>query len=110
MSTTNFGNRETIAAGRIAQAKLKETPNSFGTVDGAASVTETSTMDSTDQRMAGQEGARALAMLTDPIEQKRTARWKQEFYQSPTSIDWRIASMDGGLAPAPEPAPESKEV
>ncbi len=100
--STNFGSRESIAAGRLTQAKLKETPSSFGTVDGASAVSETNTMDTGEPRMAGQEGMRALQMMANPDEAKRTNTWMAHFGMSNQGMMWNQAKMMGGIPPSPD--------
>ena len=61
----NF-NPEDIKQGRTNQAASQETPESFATIDGAAAPRETGNLDQSS-RMAGQMGARALAMINNPV-------------------------------------------
>ena len=44
-------------------------------------------------RMAGQQGARALQLLTDPQAQQDTARWMQLFGQSNQGMQFNQAKM-----------------
>ena len=87
---------EILQQGRINQNKTKETPNAFAMEDGAAVVSPTRQMDKGDSRKAGVIGNRALQMLSDPMEQKRTQNWMQAFNMSPTAM------QNGWVAP-PEP-------
>ena len=63
---------ESIKMGRVNTQKSKETPNSFAIQDGASAVQETAPLDRTSQdRMAGGMGARAMQMMNDPAEQQQ---------------------------------------
>jgi len=72
--STNFGSPGSIVGGRMAQAG-KKAENTFGTENAASNVTENNTLDTTDSRMAGEVGARAMQMMNDPEEFNRTMGW-----------------------------------
>ena len=93
---------ESIKMGRVNTRKAKETPNSFAMQDGASAVQETAPLDRTSQdRMAGGMGARAMQMMNDPIEQQRVAGWMASFgmsnhcllYTSPSPRDRQKSRM-----------------
>lgn len=86
-------NRETVVQGRLNQAAANETPNSFATINGGAKVNETSVLATPDTRMAGQEGARAMQLMTDPVEAQRTANWMSAFGLSNQGMQWNEAKM-----------------
>lgn len=98
-------NKETIVQGRMNQARANETPNSFATLNGESQVNETNSLDTTDPRMAGQEGARAMQLMTDPAEIKRTENWMGAFGMSNQGMMWNQAKMLGGVLPPPDQAP-----
>ena len=78
------------------EQKQKENPNGFGEINGAASVNPDGQMRRTG-RMAGQEGERALEMMTNPVEQERTANWMRMFGLTNQGAEWNAAKM--GLPP-----------
>ena len=86
-----------IQNGRLNQQKATETPNTFGEAGGSAQVTPTGDLSKSNKRMAGEQGARALAMMTDPVEQQRTGDWMQAFGTSNQGMQWNAAKM--GLPP-----------
>ena len=57
-----------IKQGQANQAASAETPEAFGTMDGAVVPREGPELSSASQRMAGQVGARALSMMNNPEE------------------------------------------
>ena len=93
---------ESIKMGRVNTQKTKETPNSFAIQDGAAAVQETAPLDQTSQdRMAGGMGARAMQMMNDPAEQQRVAGWMAAFGMSNQGMEFNQAKMMGGMPPPP---------
>ena len=88
---------EDIRNGNRNLEKAKETPNSFTEISGSAQATDGNDLSATHKRMAGQEGARALEMMNDPMEQERTAKWMQMFSTSNQGKEWNAAKM--GLPP-----------
>ena len=99
--STNFGSPGSIVGGRMAQARAEETENTFGTINDAPNTTPNNTLDTTDSRMAGEVGARAMQMMNDPEEFDRTMGWMNLFSQSNDGARWNEARMYGG-APPPE--------
>ncbi len=93
-------NKETVVQGRMNQAQANETPNSFATINGGSNVNETAVLDTPDTRMAGQEGARAMQLMSDPAEAKRTANWMNAFGLSNQGVMWNQAKMMEGIPPA----------
>ena len=51
--------------------------------------------------MAGNAGARAMQMMTDPIEQQRVADWMARFGMTNQGMEWNQAKMMGGMPPPP---------
>ena len=89
--------RRAVQQGRLNQQASVETPNSFGTGDGAPVVNPTGDLSKSNRRMAGQEGSRAIEMMTNPEEQKRVAQWMQMFGTTNQGMQWNAAKM--GLPP-----------
>ena len=93
---------ESIKMGRVNTKKSKETPNSFAMQDGASAVQKTAPLDQTSQdRMAGGMGARAMQMMNDPVEQQRVAGWMASFGMSNQGMEFNQAKMMGGMPPPP---------
>ena len=95
-------NRDTVIQGRLNQQQAKETPNSFATLNGDSNVNPTGPMGT---RMAGQEGERAMQIMGDPVEAKRTENWMAAFGMSNQGMMWNQAKMMGGVLPPPDQAP-----
>ena len=85
-----------ILNGQRNEQKQKENPNSFGELNGSAVVNPDGQMKS-KSRMAGQQGQRAMEMMTNPEEQERTASWMKMFGLSNQGAQWNQAKM--GLPP-----------
>ena len=77
--------------------KAKETPNTFSEINGAVDSNPDGVMKSPSGRMAGQEGARAMEMMTNPDEAKRTANWMRMFGMSNQGVQFNQAKM--GIPP-----------
>ena len=82
-----------IKQGQANQAASAETPEAFGTMDGAVVPREGPELSSANRRMAGQVGARALAMMNNPQEQARTEGWMARFGMSNQGMQWNQAKM-----------------
>tara|TARA_R100001082_G_scaffold22684_1_gene11009 strand:- start:111 stop:392 length:282 start_codon:yes stop_codon:yes gene_type:complete len=82
-----------LIQGALNQREQKETPNSFGTAEGAAQVNPTSDLAKSQRRLAGQRGARAVEMLTNPEEAVRTQEWMSQFGLSNQGMQWNAAKM-----------------
>ena len=94
---------ESIKMGRVNTQKSKETPNSFAMQDGASAVQETAPLDRTSQdRMAGGMGARALQLMNDPQEKARVDGWMASFGMSNQGMEFNQAKMMGGMPPPPQ--------
>ena len=75
----------------------RETPNTFSEINGSASINPDGQMKSSSGRMAGQEGARAMEMMTNPEEAQRTANWMRMFGMTNEGMQFNQAKM--GLPP-----------
>ncbi len=71
--------RKDIHQGRANQDASAETPSNFGKIDGASVVRRTRDLAKQNNRMAGQQGARALALMNNPQEKARTDNWMFTF-------------------------------
>ena len=85
--------KEAIQQGRLNQEASAETPETFGTIDGAAQYRPQREMSIQNNRMAGTVGARALAMMNNPEEIERTADWMAKFGMSNQGVDWNMGKM-----------------
>ena len=94
----NF-DKASLQQGRMNAQAAEETPNSFAEVNGADFTNPTNDLARSPRRMAGQQGARAMALLTDPAEQQRTQSWMQQFGLSNQGADFNQAKMNGGMPP-----------
>ena len=82
-----------IMNGLYNQQKSLETPSSFATEAGAIKTEGGGRLDVTNQRMAGQEGARFVQMMLDPAERARTQRWMSAFGMSNQGYEFNQAKM-----------------
>ena len=92
----NFS-KEILMQGRQNQEASAETPSNFGMTEGAAIPRETPELSRTNNLMAGQMGARALALMNDPVEVDRTNKWMEQFGLSNQGVEWNQAKM--GVTP-----------
>jgi len=98
----NF-NKSDIQQGRLNAQASQETPGTFGEVNGADQASSSRDLARSPQRMAGQMGARAMALMSDPNEQQRTHQWMQQFGMSNQGMEWNQAKMMGGMPPPQQP-------
>ena len=82
-----------IKQGQANQAASAETPEAFGTMDGAVVPREGPELSNSSQRMAGRVGARALSMMNNPEEIARTEGWMARFGMSNQGAEWNQAKM-----------------
>ena len=98
----NF-HKSDIQQGRLNAQASQETPGTFGEVNGADQASSSRDLARSPQRMAGQMGARAMALMSDPNEQQRTHQWMQQFGMSNQGMEWNQAKMMGGMPPPQQP-------
>ena len=91
-----------IAQGRLSQQQGQETPNTFGMLNSAEQLTQTSRLDRPKQRFAGQLGQRYVEYMNNPEEQARTDMWMQAFGQSNEGMQFNQAKMNQGVQPQQE--------
>lgn len=91
-----------IAQGRLNQQQGQETPNTFGMLNSAEQLTQTSRLDRPKQRFAGQLGQRYVEYMNNPEEQARTDMWMQAFGQSNEGMQFNQAKMNQGVQPQQE--------
>jgi hypothetical protein len=87
--------KESIQQGRQNQRATEEVAENIPTLEGAPQYRPTRPIDVQNQRMAGQVGARALAMMTNPEEIKRTNNYMDMVKRSP------LRSVQETLMPPP---------
>lgn len=77
----DFDNRQVIQQGRQNQLEANETPSSFTIENGVVRSEDTGDLafKARDNRKAGEMGARALELMNDPEELKRTQFWMDSF-------------------------------
>ena len=86
-------NPKDLQNGRLNQQKARETPGSFASTNGTTEVNPTGDLSKSNRRMAGEVGSRAMELMNDPQEQKRTANWMQLFGTSNQGAQWNAAKM-----------------
>ena len=94
--------KEAIQQGRMNQEASAETPETFATIDSASQARDSGRdLSIQNTRMAGNVGARALAMMNNKEEIDRTADWMAKFGMSNQGMEWNQAKMMGMAPPAP---------
>ena len=86
-------NPKDIQNGRLNQQKSRETPNSFASTNGTTEVNPTGDLSKSNRRMAGEVGTRAMDMMNNPEETKRTANWMKMFGTTNQGAEWNAAKM-----------------
>ena len=86
-------NPKDLQNGRLNKQKARETPGSFASTNGTTEVNPTGDLSKSNRRMAGEVGSRAMDLMNDPQEQKRTANWMQLFGTSNQGAQWNAAKM-----------------
>ena len=71
--------KKDIHQGRQNQDSTAQTPGNFGKIDSAAIPRPSRDLAKQNNRMAGQQGARALALMNNPQEKARTEGWMFTF-------------------------------
>jgi hypothetical protein len=92
---------EDIRHGQRVKAEAVETPSSFSMIDGSAQQGE-----APKNRMAGPMGERAMQMMNDPNEMKRTQNWLQMFGMSNEGMQFNQAKM---MMSAPQPQQQQEQ-
>ena len=90
----NF-NKAQLQQGRMNAQAASETPGTFGETNSSDIVHGTHDLTKSPMRMAGQMGVRALQLMEDPEESKRTATWMQQFGLSNAGREWNGDTMNG---------------
>ena len=74
---------QTILNGNRMKKELESNPATFAQDSGVTQIMPSRRLDQTSEtRMAGQQGARALALMQNPNEAARTEEWMNQFGQS----------------------------
>ena len=95
----NYTQQDLQQGSRLKQ-QSEETPSTFGTNEGA--VTRNESAGFGKSRMAGQQGARIVQLMNDPVEAQRTMNWMSQFGLSNEGMQFNQAKMmmAGGGQPA----------
>ena len=103
----NYSQQDIMQGSRMKD-EANETPSSFSTMDGAS---KHSASDSFGRsRMAGPVGERALELMRDPMEAKRTMGWMKQFGMSNEGFQFNQAKMMmSGNAPQPQEQKEGEQ-
>ena len=88
----NFHQKD-IQNGRLNQQKSRETPGSFASTNGTTEVNPTGDLSKSNRRMAGEVGSRALDLMKNSDEVKRTANWMKMFGTTNQGAEWNAAKM-----------------
>ena len=92
-----------LQQGLRLKKQSEETPSTFGTDEGA--VTRNESAGFGKSRMAGEQGARIVQLMNDPVEAQRTMNWMSQFGLSNEGMQFNQAKMmmAGGANPAQQP-------
>ena len=94
-----------IQQGVSLKRQAEEQPSNFGILDGAV---EKPTNGKSGQRMAGPVGARAMQLMNDPNEQRRTQNWMGQFGMSNEGLQFNQARMMMANPQPQQPQEEQK--
>ncbi len=94
-----------IQQGISLKKQAEETPSNFGILDGA---TERTSDAGYGNRMAGPVGARAMQLMNDPNEQRRTQNWMGQFGMSNEGMQFNQARMMMANPQPQQPQEEQK--
>ena len=97
--------RESIQQGLKNQEASLETPENFGTIDGADVTRPTGDLDKSNSRMAGRVGSYALQLMNDPNAKAVNEAWMSKFGMSNQGMEFNQAKM---MMSQPAPEPEQK--
>ena len=95
--------KESIQQGQKNQEASLETPENFGTIDGADVVRTTRDLDKKNSRMAGTVGSFALQLMNDPNAKAINDGWMAKFGMSNQGMQFNQAKM---MMSQPAPPPE----
>ena len=96
--------RESIQQGLKNQEASLETPENFGTIDGADVPRPTRSLDKQNSRMAGQVGSYALQLMNDPNAKAINDAWMTKFGLSNQGMEFNQAKMSMS-----QPAPQEEQ-
>ena len=85
--------RNAILQGNRLRQENTETPATFAYYNGEVVPSTDKPLDRTSGRMAGPMGARAQALMDDPVEFERTNRWMDMFGMSNEGLAFNEARM-----------------
>ena len=75
--------KQALVEGNRQRAQAEERPTTFAEYNGSVSANPTSSLDLSSQtRMAGQQGARALELMQNPEAAQNVSQWMNLFGQS----------------------------
>ena len=95
--------KESIQQGLKNQEASLETPDNFGTIDGADVVRTSRDLDKKNSRMAGTVGSFALQLMNDPNAKAINDAWMSKFGLSNQGMQFNQAKM---MMSQPAPPPE----
>ena len=95
--------KESIQQGMKNQEASLETPENFGTIDGADVVRTSRDLDKKNSRMAGTVGSFALQLMNDPNAKAINDGWMAKFGMSNQGMQFNQAKM---MMSQPAPPPE----
>ena len=98
--------KESIQQGLKNQEASLETPENFGTIDGADVVRPSGDLDKRNSRMAGQVGSFALQLMNDPNAKMINDAWMSKFGMSNQGMEFNQARM---MMANPQPPQEGQE-
>ena len=88
-----------LAQGLDSQRKMETAPSTFGRINSADNVKQSTELDDSTDRKAGQVMTRFMEYMNNPEEQMRTDEWNGRFSQSNEGAAFNMAKMNGGQLP-----------
>ena len=95
--------QQDLQQGMRLREEAQQTPNNFGTIDGATN--SKSPNQQPKSRMAGQVGERIKDLMTNPQEVARTQQWMGQFGMSNEGMQFNQARM---MMANPQPQQEQQ--
>ena len=97
--------QQTLIEGNRLRQQAAERPSTFAEYNGAVDVVPSDSMQLSNQtRFAGQRGARAIELISNPLAAKQTQDWMNMFGQSVPGYQFNEAKMM--MAQPAQPAPK----
>ena len=90
--------KASILQGNIIRRENEERPVTFAEVNGASDAQPSASLDTSNQRMAGPVGARAMELMNNPVARDATESWMNKFGLSNQGGEFNQQKMNQAMA------------